>query len=121
MLRIPEGVSNCTPHGVTPHHTIDLARDHLIALARLNLWCEERTGRRIDRTVPYRWSRRGIDGLKLPTILVGGRRFTSQEAFAWWCWALAKSRHSEGLESGRHSRRDPAIFATGKVTREVRP
>ena len=30
----------------------------------------------------WRWHKRGISGVKLETILIGGRRFTSKEALA---------------------------------------
>lgn len=77
----------------TPGYSIDPNRDRLIALARLVEWYEERTGRRLHRSVTYRWRQRGVraeDGtvLRLPTVRIGGARFTSEEAIAWWTAAI---------------------------------
>ncbi|MBK8977648.1 MAG: DUF1580 domain-containing protein [Planctomycetes bacterium] len=84
----------------TGAHIIDPLHDHLIALRRLPTWLERRTGELVHRTVPYRWASRGIRGVRLPTILIGGTRFTSGGAFAWWSAALGDSR-SERAEVGR--------------------
>lgn len=73
----------------TQSYQVDPNRDRLIALARLVEWFEARTGRRLHRSVTYRWRQRGVRGedgtvYKLPTIRIGGNRFTSEEAIAWW-------------------------------------
>jgi hypothetical protein len=77
----------------TPGYAIDPNRDRLIALARLVEWYEARTGRRLHRSVTYRWRQRGVraeDGslLRLPTLRIGGVRYTSEEAIAWWTAAI---------------------------------
>jgi hypothetical protein len=35
---------------------------------------------RPDKATVYRWYARGVAGVKLETLMVGGRRYTSQEA-----------------------------------------
>ncbi len=70
-------------------YTINPNRDRLIAMARLVEWYEERTGRRLHRSVTYRWRQRGVraaDGTvyRLPTVRIGGFRYTSEEGIAWW-------------------------------------
>lgn len=77
----------------TPGYAIDPHRDRLIAMARLVEWYEARTGRRLHRSVTYRWRQRGVraeDGtmLRLPTVRIGGMRYTSEEAIAWWSAAI---------------------------------
>ena len=77
----------------TPGYAIDPNRDRLIALAGLATWYEERTGRRMHRSATYRWRQRGVraaDGtlLRLPTVRIGGIRYTSEEAIAWWTAAI---------------------------------
>ena len=74
-------------------YSIDATRDRLIALARVSSWYEQRTGRKLHRTVPYRWRHRGVqtaDGtlIRLPTVRLGGMRYTSEEAIAWWTAAI---------------------------------
>lgn len=70
-------------------YQVDPNRDRLIAMARLVEWYEARTGRRLHRSVTYRWRQRGVraaDGTvyRLPTVRIGGMRYTSEEAIAWW-------------------------------------
>jgi hypothetical protein len=86
-------VSHSSQRAPSRSHNIDPTRERLIALARFGSWYEQRTGRRLDRTVVYRWRRRGMrtaDGarLQLPTVQLGGVRYTSEEAIAWWSAAL---------------------------------
>lgn len=84
MLRAPNCVSDHTQLQPTPHHIIDPAREQLLAVAKLCAWHEQRTGKRPHRSVPYRWCREGINGICLPTVQLGGVRYTSEEAIAWW-------------------------------------
>lgn len=74
-------------------YSIDATRDRLIALAKVGSWYEQRTGRKLHRTVPYSWRHRGVqaaDGtlIRLPTVRLGGIRYTSEEAIAWWAAAI---------------------------------
>ncbi len=100
MLRAPKDVGDSSQHPATPIHLIDPCRERLIALARLGSWYEERTGRRLHRCVPYRWRQRGVrsaDGrvVRLPTIQLGGVRYTSEEAIAWWTTAIDRGASHE--------------------------
>ena len=86
-------MSHCRQHAPSRSHSIDPTRERLIALSQFGSWYEQRTGRRLDRTVVYRWRRRGVrttDGsrLQLPTVQLGGVRYTSEEAIVWWTAAL---------------------------------
>lgn len=74
-------------------YVVDPHRDRLIPLARLVDWYQQRTGRRLHRSVTYRWRQRGVrtpDGtvLRLPCVRIGGIRYTSEEAIAWWAAAI---------------------------------
>lgn len=82
-------------HGATDEYRIDLHGDDLIPLALVKDWHERRTGQLVHRTVPYGWARRGVAGVRLPTIQIGGVRFTSREALSWWT-AAVQSRMAEG-------------------------
>lgn len=69
-------------------YSIHPIRDHLIALTDLAKWHQNRTGRSLHRTAAYRWSRSGINGMRLPTIQIGGISYTSEEALTWWATVL---------------------------------
>ena len=43
-----------------------------------------------NRRVLLRWSNRGVSGLKLPTILIGGQIYTSKEKLNWSSMSLPK-------------------------------
>ena len=94
-------MSDSSQHSPSRAHNIDPTRERLIALARFGSWYEQRTGRTLDRTVVYRWRRRGVraaDGsrLQLPTVQLGGVRYTSEEAIAWWSAAIDAGQRAGG-------------------------
>ena len=43
-----------------------------------------------SRTTMHRWAHHGIRGVRLATILVGGRRYTTREAIEQFVAALSK-------------------------------
>lgn len=44
---------------------------------------------------PYRWAQIGVEGIRLPTVRLGGMRYTSEEAIAWWTAALSSVRPAD--------------------------
>lgn len=46
-------------------------------------------GRRIHNSTAYRWALRGLRGIRLPTVRIGGRLYTSESAFSWWATELS--------------------------------
>lgn len=61
---------------------IDIDREHVMALRHARDWLEERFGQRFAQSTVYHWVTRGAHGRKLDVVRVGGRIFTSAEAFA---------------------------------------
>ena len=59
---------------------IDLKNEKLIAFCELSSWTEKNLGNRIAGSTAHRWRLRGCRSVRLETILIGGRRFTSVEA-----------------------------------------
>ena len=59
---------------------IDIHAEELLELNKVPANLERRTGKRLNVSTVYRWINRGIAGVKLETILIGGSRFTSAEA-----------------------------------------
>ena len=53
----------------------------LIPIGQLPAEVEKLTGQRIHRSTCERWRMRGVRGVKLQTILVGGRRYVDRDAF----------------------------------------
>lgn len=47
-------------------------------------------GRHVHNSTAYRWALKGIRGLRLPTVRIGGQLFTSKGAFSWWSQRLAE-------------------------------
>ena len=58
---------------------IDAKTETLIPLAQAR---DAFPGRYVGMASLHRWSLTGIRGVKLETLVVGGRRFTSQQAIA---------------------------------------
>lgn len=70
---------------------IDLATERLIALREVPKHLPPRpTGRRIHISAVYRWIQRGVRGVRLDSIQVGGTTYTSVEAL---------QRFADGLSS----------------------
>lgn len=59
---------------------IDIVKEQMIPLSKIPAWCEKHIGHRVNRSTVHRWRLRGARGNKLETVLIGGRRYTSQEA-----------------------------------------
>jgi hypothetical protein len=56
-------------------------------------------GQRPNSTTLTRWSRRGVYGIRLETLRIGGRRYTSKQAIARFLEAL--NRPEDEQLSGR--------------------
>ena len=60
---------------------IDVNSENLIALADVPAHLpHRRSGKKIHRSTSFRWAQRGIDGIRLEVLSIGGTKFTSLEA-----------------------------------------
>lgn len=59
---------------------IDLLTERLFQFSKLPAQMEKLTGDRIHRATAERWRMRGCRGVKLETVLIGGKRYCSDEA-----------------------------------------
>ena len=59
---------------------IDIVKEQMIPFSKIPAWCDKHIGNRVNRSTIHRWRIRGARGNKLETVLIGGRRYTSQEA-----------------------------------------
>ncbi len=60
----------------------------------------------------WRWAQRGVKGVKLETINVGGRRFTSCEAFIRFVEATTAAANGEPAAPRSETNRQSAARAT---------
>ena len=58
---------------------IDIKAETLVPLSETGDWYAEQAGYRPNRSTVHRWRTRGARGVKLETVLIGGKRFTSEE------------------------------------------
>ena len=56
--------------------SIDLEADTLIPVGKISTLLPKR----VHTATIWRWIQRGVRGVKLETVLIGGRRYTSREA-----------------------------------------
>ncbi len=68
---------------------IDLLSEHRISMTEL--------ARQENVAVPtiWRWRQKGVRGVRLTTFIRGGRRYTTQEAFARFVEATTKAANGE--------------------------
>ena len=59
---------------------IDIVNEQMLPFSKIPAWCEQHLGNQVNRSTVHRWRLRGARGVKLETVRVGGRRFSSQEA-----------------------------------------
>ena len=77
----------------------DLLDENLITLAE----AARLVPRRPSRTSLWRWHKYGVRGVRLETVLIGGIRYTSLQAFARWIEATSKA--ADRAPARRHLRR----------------
>lgn len=70
---------------------IDPFKETMLPLAKA---ARKVPGRTVSKQTLYRWHSVGIDGVKLETIVIGGRMQTSLEALAKFFAAVTKAKQS---------------------------
>lgn len=72
---------------------IDIAAEHLVSIARASAHLPPRsTGRAVHATTVYRWCTRGVGGVILESIAIGGCTYTSREAIQRFAERLTSRR-----------------------------
>lgn len=80
---------------------IDIPNEKMLLLSKVPQWCEKHLGQKMNRSTVFRWKTRGSRGRRLETILVGVRRYTSEEALARFFNASTKAQDGEGSTHSR--------------------
>ena len=81
---------------------IDLTTETVLSLTQATkLLPQRRKGKRPHVATLYRWASRGLRGVKLETIQIGGTLCTSVPALQRFFEALSVQPHEEGCASSR--------------------
>ena len=87
---------------------IDLAKEKLIRLSDVpELLPPRANGKRVHVSAVYRWVSRGVRGVRLESVTIGGTTYTSLEAL---------QRHADRLSEGRAG--EPDVSAPSTKTRQ---
>src|SRR4051812_48707200 len=70
---------------------IDSRSESLFTLTEVPEHVPKARGRRIHTSTIWRWTKRGIRGVKLETIRIGGRTYTSTEALSRFFLVLSQA------------------------------
>ena len=88
----------------------------VLPLCAVNLLSEKRLtlnqlakDERVNPSTVWRWSLRGVRGVKLETFSVGARRFTTSEAFARFVEGTTAAAQGEQPKTRTNRQRDAAI------------
>lgn len=76
---------------------IDIKTETLVPLSKVGEWYAQHTGYRPNRSTVHRWRTRGARGVKLETVLIGGKRFTSEAKLQ--AFSVATTAAADGIES----------------------
>ncbi len=89
--------------------TIDLSSEHLLSLAEA---AKTLPGRPHSSTI-WRWHSRGVRGIRLETVVIGGRRFTSRESLERF------ARRTTAAADGLPASANPASEASSESLAQV--
>ena len=78
---------------------IDVTRDNLIRFRDLPSWSKEHLGKRVHPSTFQRWRLRGVRGVKLASILVGGERYSSEESLQVFFAATTAAADGQPVDS----------------------
>ena len=75
---------------------IDISNEHLISLREVPRHLPHRpTGHRVHISAVYRWMTRGISGIHLESVKIGGTTYTSKEALQRFADRLSSADRSK--------------------------
>lgn len=92
---------------------IDIKAETLIPLSKVGEWYANHAGYHPNRSTVHRWRTRGARGVRLETVLIGGKRFTSESKLQ--AFNAATTAAADGVEpvetSARTSSQAAAFLA----------
>jgi Protein of unknown function (DUF1580) len=98
---------------------INVESDNLVPVSQLTGHLEQRLGRRLHVSTPFRWAGRGVVGpggerVVLETLRIGGSQYTSLGALQTFCDQLTARRNAGVLSRPPASRRRAAERAAAE-------
>lgn len=96
---------------------IDIQREKLVPLCDVPALLPKRNGKKINISTVFRWGQRGLQGRRLETVQVGGRKCTSLEAIQRFFDRLGQ--REEGRCSPTSKRRQRSIERAEKELEEM--
>ena len=78
---------------------IDVSYEILIPFCNLPAWSQKKTRKRSHPSTFQRWRSRGVHGVRLESILIGGERYTSEEALQRFFAAITAAADGQPVES----------------------
>ncbi|GAB5403964.1 MAG: hypothetical protein Aurels2KO_21950 [Aureliella sp.] len=70
-------------------------KENLLPLSCVPKYLPEKRGQRLSIKTVYRWAQRGLSGIQLETLQVGGTLYTSEEALARFFNAITCEKRRE--------------------------
>jgi hypothetical protein len=98
---------------------IDTQTETVLTLAQAARWIPGRNGQGVHVSTTWRWTLRGIRGVLLETILIGGIRYTSQEALQRFFEATTAAADGTPVPARTTKRREKAIEAAERELRSA--
>ena len=93
--------------------TIDTFLETVISIDDAAKHVSKISGKKRNRNVLLRWANRGVAGVKLPTIRIGGELFTSQEALNWFLNESRKSKTQSRSKATSEGMRRAKLVKSG--------
>lgn len=80
---------------------IDMSAESLVPLSKAAGWVPPTRGRRVHPSTLWRWAERGVRGVNLEVVRVGGTVMTSQDALTRFFRALTDGTQAEAPRRGQ--------------------
>lgn len=94
---------------------IDVQSEHIITLAEATKFLPNRP----SVVTLWRWRSRGIAGIRLETVCVGGRTFTSLEAMARFVERVTAAKAGQSSPTGTNRQRKAQQLAARRALQEA--
>jgi hypothetical protein len=97
---------------------ISVQDENLIPIQQVAELLPRNRGKKVHTATIYRWFGRGLHGVKLETVCVGGRRFTTQAAIQSFFEAVTAHRNGDitataRIDHKRHEQADAELRQAG--------
>ena len=90
----------------------DIAKEEMIPFKQVPKWCGKNMGKRVHRSTIRRWMFRGVRGVKLETIMIHGKRFTSKEALLRFFTTTKESGSRSEVSSSKTQKQSARLRAS---------